>query len=50
MKSGQNLFVSASMGVATGPADGATVHSLIGTADMRMYAVKVRGRGAVRGE
>ena len=50
MKSGQNLFVSASMGVATGPADGATVHSLIGTADMRMYVVKVRGRGAVRGE
>jgi diguanylate cyclase (GGDEF)-like protein len=50
MKSGESLFVSASMGVATGPVDGATVHTLIGTADMRMYAVKVRGRGAVRGE
>jgi len=50
MKSGESLFVSASMGVATGPVDGTTVHTLIGTADMRMYAVKVRGRGAVRGE
>jgi diguanylate cyclase (GGDEF)-like protein len=50
MKSGKNLFVSASMGVATAPNDATTVHALIGTADMRMYAVKVRGRGAVRGE
>ena len=50
MKSGQKLFVSASMGVATAPSDATTVHALIGTADMRMYAVKVRGRGAVRGE
>ncbi|MGA3345736.1 MAG: sensor domain-containing diguanylate cyclase [Terracidiphilus sp.] len=50
MKNGERLFVSASMGVATAPTDAATVHALIGTADMRMYAVKVRGRGAVRGE
>ncbi len=50
MKTGETLFVSASVGVATAPTDGATVHALIGTADMRMYAVKVRGRGAVRGE
>ncbi len=50
MKSGERLFVSASMGVATAPSDATTVHALIGTADMRMYAVKVRGRGAVRGE
>jgi diguanylate cyclase (GGDEF)-like protein len=50
MKSGQELFVSASVGVATAPTDGATVHALIGTADQRMYAVKARGRGAVRGE
>ncbi len=50
MKDGETLFVSASMGVATAPTDATTVHALIGTADMRMYAVKVRGRGAVRGE
>ena len=50
MKNGHNLFVSASMGVATAPTDASTMHALIGTADMRMYAVKVRGRGAVRGE
>jgi diguanylate cyclase (GGDEF)-like protein len=49
MKSGENLCVSASMGVATAPTDGTTVHALIGVADMRMYAVKLRGRGAVRG-
>jgi diguanylate cyclase (GGDEF)-like protein len=50
LKNGENLFVSASMGVATAPVDATTVHALIGTADMRMYAVKVRGRGAVRGQ
>jgi diguanylate cyclase (GGDEF)-like protein len=49
MKNGQNLHVSSSVGVATAPHDGKTVHALIGVADMRMYAVKVRGRGAVRG-
>ena len=49
MKNGQELRVSASVGVATAPFDGKTVHSLIGVADMRMYAVKARGRGAVRG-
>jgi diguanylate cyclase (GGDEF)-like protein len=49
MKDGQKLFVSASVGVATAPDDGATIHALIGAADMRMYAVKARGRGAVRG-
>jgi diguanylate cyclase (GGDEF)-like protein len=49
MKNGQNLHVSSSVGVATAPHDGKTVHALIGVADMRMYAVKARGRGAVRG-
>jgi diguanylate cyclase (GGDEF)-like protein len=49
MKNGPTLSVSASMGVATAPIDGTTVHALIGVADMRMYAVKLRGRGAVRG-
>jgi diguanylate cyclase (GGDEF)-like protein len=49
MKNGQDLRVSASVGVATAPVEGKTVHALIGVADMRMYAVKARGRGAVRG-
>jgi diguanylate cyclase (GGDEF)-like protein len=49
MKNGQELRVSASVGVATAPADGATVHTIIGIADTRMYAVKASGRGAVRG-
>jgi diguanylate cyclase (GGDEF)-like protein len=49
MKNGEKLFVSASVGVATAPTDGATVHAIIGAADLRMYAVKARGRGAVRG-
>ncbi|MGA3010205.1 MAG: sensor domain-containing diguanylate cyclase [Terracidiphilus sp.] len=49
MKDKLKLWVSASVGVATAPVDGTTVHSVIGTSDMRMYAVKARGRGAVRG-
>jgi diguanylate cyclase (GGDEF)-like protein len=49
MKNGQELRVSASVGVATAPADGDTVHTIIGIADTRMYAVKTSGRGAVRG-
>jgi diguanylate cyclase (GGDEF)-like protein len=49
MKNGQELHVSASVGVATAPFDGKTVHALIGVADLRMYSVKARGRGAVRG-
>jgi diguanylate cyclase (GGDEF)-like protein len=48
-KRGLDLTVSACVGVATGPADGATVHTIIGAADARMYAVKANGRGAVRG-
>jgi diguanylate cyclase (GGDEF)-like protein len=49
MKNGHDLMVSASVGVATGPVDGATVHAIIGAADTRMYAVKGDGRGSVRG-
>ncbi|MGD0832363.1 MAG: sensor domain-containing diguanylate cyclase [Terracidiphilus sp.] len=49
MSNGQKLYVSASVGVATAPIDGATLHALIGAADQRMYAVKSWGRGAVRG-
>jgi diguanylate cyclase (GGDEF)-like protein len=49
MKNGLELRVSASVGVATAPVDGATVHAIIGVADTRMYTVKTHGRGATRG-
>jgi diguanylate cyclase (GGDEF)-like protein len=49
MKNGLNLSVSASVGLATSPSDGATIHAIIGAADTRMYAVKGNGRGLVRG-
>jgi diguanylate cyclase (GGDEF)-like protein len=49
MKNGLDLMVSASVGVATSPADGATLHAVIGAADARMYKVKSNGRGKVRG-
>jgi diguanylate cyclase (GGDEF)-like protein len=49
MKNGLSLSVSASIGVASAPNDGATLHAIIGAADARMYTVKSNGRGAVRG-
>jgi diguanylate cyclase (GGDEF)-like protein len=49
MSNGLDLTVSASLGLATAPLDGLTVHSIIGAADTRMYAVKTSGRGRVRG-
>jgi diguanylate cyclase (GGDEF)-like protein len=49
MKTGLELNVSASVGLSTAPQDGNTVHSIIGAADTRMYAVKTNGRGHVRG-
>jgi diguanylate cyclase (GGDEF)-like protein len=49
MKNGLELTVSASVGVATAPADGEAVHAIIGVADDRMYSVKSDGRGSVRG-
>jgi diguanylate cyclase (GGDEF)-like protein len=49
MSSGLDLSVSASIGLATAPNDGSTLHSIIGVADTRMYMVKVHGRGHVRG-
>jgi diguanylate cyclase (GGDEF)-like protein len=49
MKSGLELTVSASVGLATCPPETAAVHAIIGTADARMYAVKNDGRGKVRG-
>ena len=44
-KNGLSLSVSASLGLATASADGATVHAVIGAADARMYAVKIDRRG-----
>jgi diguanylate cyclase (GGDEF)-like protein len=49
IRPGLKLSVSASLGVATAPIDGLTVHEIIGAADSRMYAVKTSGRGRVRG-
>jgi len=49
MSNGLELKVSASIGLATAPADGLTVHSIIGAADSRMYEVKTTGRGNIRG-
>jgi diguanylate cyclase (GGDEF)-like protein len=49
MITGLKLTVSASVGLATAPADGSTVHTIIGAADARMYLVKLSGRGTVRG-
>lgn len=49
MKNGVELTVSASVGVATAPADGDSIHAVIGAADGRMYEVKNDGRGRVRG-
>jgi diguanylate cyclase (GGDEF)-like protein len=49
MKSGLKLSVSASVGLASAPADGTSLHTIIRAADARMYAVKNDGRGHVRG-
>lgn len=44
MKNGLLLSVNASVGIATAPADGTTVHAILGTADARMYLVKGQTR------
>jgi GGDEF domain-containing protein len=49
MRDHLDLNVSASVGLATAPADGTTIHTIIGAADARMYGVKTDGRGRVRG-
>jgi GGDEF domain-containing protein len=49
IRPGLKLRVSASVGLSTAPADGLTVHAVIGAADARMYAAKTNGRGHVRG-
>ncbi len=41
--------LSISIGVATGPAEGATAQALLARADERLYAAKEHGRGQVRG-
>ena len=48
MKNGLKLRVSASVGLASAPVDGASLHAVIRAADARMYAVKNDGRGHVR--
>jgi diguanylate cyclase (GGDEF)-like protein len=48
MKDGHHLTVSASVGLATAPSDGISMHSVIGIADSLMYDVKTDGRGQVR--
>lgn len=49
MNGGLRLKVSASIGVASAPDDGTTLHAVIGAADTRMYTVKSNGRGRVKG-
>jgi two-component system cell cycle response regulator len=49
MKDGHTLPIGASIGLATAPADGDSLHAIIGAADSRMYQVKCQGRGYVRG-
>lgn len=49
LSTGLQLQVSASVGVATAPQDGDTIHGIIGAADSRMYQVKTHGRGSVQG-
>jgi diguanylate cyclase (GGDEF)-like protein len=50
MKNGHTLRIGASIGLATAPADGNSIHAIIGAADSRMYKVKCQGRGHVMGE
>ncbi|MBK6757298.1 MAG: GGDEF domain-containing protein [Moraxellaceae bacterium] len=41
---GQEVLVSASIGIALGPQDGSDVETLIKNADLAMYAAKDKGR------
>ncbi|MEA3193820.1 MAG: hypothetical protein QOD26_2153 [Betaproteobacteria bacterium] len=43
---GKEVFVTASIGIATFPADGADAESLLGAADAAMYRAKQAGRNA----
>ena len=45
---GLKISIGASAGIAAYPADGPSVHAIIGAADKRMYSVKSTGRGRVQ--
>jgi diguanylate cyclase (GGDEF)-like protein len=45
---GKNLSLSASVGVAVGPADGEDADNLLKNADMALYCAKADGRGTYR--
>ena len=47
LSGGLELSVNSSAGVSAFPADGRTVHAILGIADNRMYSVKNSGRGRV---
>ncbi len=44
----KKALIGASVGLALGPADGATVEALMRAADLALYDVKGKGRGSVR--
>ena len=48
MGKGLELNIGSSVGVASYPDDGKTVHAVLGAADKRMYSVKSSGRGRVK--
>ncbi len=45
---GKPALIGASVGLAMGPRDGATVEALMRAADLALYDVKAKGRGSVR--
>jgi len=47
LSSGLRLKMGSSIGIATYPEDGRSVHDLLGAADKRLYEVKSSGRGRV---
>jgi diguanylate cyclase (GGDEF)-like protein len=49
LKNGLDLGVSASIGIATAPADGTSAETILAAADERLYKVKLNCRGQVSG-
>ncbi len=47
MRNGLEISIGSSVGLASCPTDGDSVHAILGIADKRMYAVKSTGRGRV---
>ena len=47
MRNGLKISIGSSVGLASCPTDGDSVHAILGIADKRMYAVKASGRGRV---